>query len=866
MGGIMTDKTESDRDILDRKVTSPLRRQVRNAERTGVTNEVEIRIETKPDSLDQVERHVKAAGAEIVSSYHREVIARVNLGMVPTLADSHAIRLIALHEGPEDASGGVATTQADLLHQIGLTGEGVTIAVIDSEFNLDNEVYADQVVHTIGDDSFYEEDDEDFEEGLHGTNSAEVVAHMAPDADLVLASTRDRTLTHIIHRITDENTSWGPVDVATQSQTYRGRRLDGLDNVSILIQDNFLDGDRLYTSAAGNNATTYHWDGPFIDANDNDLLEYDDQGTERFEITKHPGFGEDFEDVTGDIDVYWDLDWDASGGEFEVRLFDAETGGNLIDSSSTDETPYERVSVTGDPSPSAYLEIERLDDTVEPHFDFIMSHQGQLQFSNGTAERSMLPPATSQADNHIAVAAVDVDFDNLAGYSSRGPTVDGRRGIDLAAPTHVTLSEGSYGGTSAATPHVGGALALLSDPEIGATPEEIRDALFNAARDIADSSVDPGGATNTEIGFGYLNVRVARDILEEIPVQLTEDWTFDTGSPMQYARPLVANGTVIASGLAETVYGLDRNDGSEQWAAKRAGALSDSTPCRWNDTLFVGSGGGVLYAIDIATQDVNQLYSTDSAITSSPVVADRLVPVLGTDRVIFGTNDGRVIAVDASDGELEWEIDLGDPLYTELVTDDVRVYLITNAGRVVALSVKDGEQVWDYQTERHSTRLPSSPSLHDGTLYVSAERVYAFNASDGDVVWDQGHPGSSGSKPTIDETTGRVYIGVPNGNVYGFEADGTPVFNESFGVQTSVIAPGVGPERLIVSTFDGEVHLVDTRLNPGEIIASTDEPLMTRGEPVIDGASIYVGSEDGHLHAYRGKPEELDIDDIMGVL
>lgn len=67
-------------------------------------------------------------------------------------------------------------------------------------------------------------------------------------------------------------------------------------------------------------------------------------------------------------------------------------------------------------------------------------------------------------------------------------------------------------GTSAAAPHVTGAVGLLSQVE-GDTAE-IRDALFATGREIADPNVDDPGETNTEIGFGYLDVASALEELE----------------------------------------------------------------------------------------------------------------------------------------------------------------------------------------------------------------------------------------------------------------------------------------------------------------------------------------------------------------
>jgi subtilisin family serine protease len=96
-------------------------------------------------------------------------------------------------------------------------------------------------------------------------------------------------------------------------------------------------------------------------------------------------------------------------------------------------------------------------------------------------------PASFELDNIISVAAVDA-YRELADFSNYG-----RRSVDLAAPGVNVMStmpvwDGSYGyasGTSMATPHVAGAVALLMSLAPDLSLAEIKAALLNGVTPLA---------------------------------------------------------------------------------------------------------------------------------------------------------------------------------------------------------------------------------------------------------------------------------------------------------------------------------------------------------------------------------------------
>ena len=127
----------------------------------------------------------------------------------------------------------------------------------------------------------------------------------------------------------------------------------------------------------------------------------------------------------------------------------------------------------------------------------------------------------ADADGAIAVGAVGVPgrdgTPQIASFSSRGPTADGRIKPDVVAPGSgvavADLRRGGYvrkGGTSFAAPLVSGVCALLlqKNPDWG--PDQVLEALRSTALDLGAAGPD------TVYGWGQINALAASG-LDEVP-------------------------------------------------------------------------------------------------------------------------------------------------------------------------------------------------------------------------------------------------------------------------------------------------------------------------------------------------------------
>jgi hypothetical protein len=105
-----------------------------------------------------------------------------------------------------------------------------------------------------------------------------------------------------------------------------------------------------------------------------------------------------------------------------------------------------------------------------------------MEYQN-TASTLVLP---GDGRSVFTVGAVDASTGQLEFDSSLGPTWDGRIKPDITAPDGVTTATlGTFFGTSAATPHVSGAAALLKSQDPSRSAQELKLLLQRASADQA---------------------------------------------------------------------------------------------------------------------------------------------------------------------------------------------------------------------------------------------------------------------------------------------------------------------------------------------------------------------------------------------
>ncbi len=150
----------------------------------------------------------------------------------------------------------------------------------------------------------------------------------------------------------------------------------------------------------------------------------------------------------------------------------------------------------------------------------------------------------------FTVGALNTGSDTIADFSSLGPVTSdgsGRRKPDIAAPgtdTRSSTRDGGYGylsGTSMATPHVAGAVALLwsARPELRNQITPTEQLLDDSAVHLSSSACNSSGWPNNTFGYGRLDIEAA---LYGVALSGTSSQSADPGSLVTYTLYLTNTG------------------------------------------------------------------------------------------------------------------------------------------------------------------------------------------------------------------------------------------------------------------------------------------------------------------------------------
>ena len=450
---------------------------------TASSGRVRVVIETSNPALAR--ESVRAVGGRIERSAAGLVQAIVTPRAETALAGKAGVdRVRPPYAQIQTAVGGeqVGVTLAAAWHEKGFTGKGIKVAVLDGGFKglAERQASGDLPANVVtqdfcGGQLLGEED--------HGTAVAEIVHEMAPDAQLYLACVG----TEVDLAAAEAWAKSQGVTVINHSAGWEGPyRDDGGGPVGAVVADARANGI-LWVNSAGNEAMT-HWSGSYTPNGSWHM--WNPNGDMGNSFIWPNGM-----DICGFLK--WD-EWPSGISDFDLGLFLSGSNSLLAVSEGNQgggQPPFEAMCwrQTSGRDLVVFWAIRGYRVTTSPRLDLV-SWSPTLQYA--VAAGSIATPASSPAA--FAVGALCWQSRGLEPYSSQGPTIDGRTKPDIVG--HDSVSGSTYGGfsscpsafagTSASSPEVAGAAALVKQVYPNFTPDQLKAYLMRAARDLGDAGVD----------------------------------------------------------------------------------------------------------------------------------------------------------------------------------------------------------------------------------------------------------------------------------------------------------------------------------------------------------------------------------------
>ncbi|MGP1928488.1 MAG: outer membrane protein assembly factor BamB [Arsenophonus sp. NC-WZS1-MAG3] len=262
--------------------------------------------------------------------------------------------------------------------------------------------------------------------------------------------------------------------------------------------------------------------------------------------------------------------------------------------------------------------------------------------------------------------------------------------------------------------------------------------------------------------------------------------------------------------------------------------------------------GAMLWSIDLS-QQVGFFTANLPALLSSGLT-------VSGDKLYLGTENGKVIALNKTNGKIEWETDVSGEALSQPVVSDGLVLIHTSNGVLQALDSQTGKNKWsiNLDTSTLSIRGKSSPATAYGVAIVGSVggRITAIILDQGRIAWQQYISQIRGTTeidrlhdvnitPIIDTNSSTIFAIAYNGNLVAMDMRSSQIiWKRDLGTVNDIIVAND-----IIYLVDQNDRVLAVHKNNG-ITSWTQDALLHRNltAPIIYDGYLVIGDGEGYLH------------------
>jgi outer membrane protein assembly factor BamB len=224
----------------------------------------------------------------------------------------------------------------------------------------------------------------------------------------------------------------------------------------------------------------------------------------------------------------------------------------------------------------------------------------------------------------------------------------------------------------------------------------------------------------------------------------------------------------------------------------------------------------------------------------------RLRPAVG-DGLVFSTEPEALVARRITDGSVDWQRPLADPIAVPPTWDNGWLVLATDSGAVLTYRAKDGELLWRKDV---GSRAHASPTLAADRVYVPTDdgRLVALLVEDGATLWERRLGGAVGEVLAVDD---RLFAGTKDQFLYCVMAkDGRVDWRWRTGGPV-VGAPIADEHDVYFTAMDNVLRALSRTSGAQRWIRPL--PLRPVWPPVMVNETLIVAGQASNLRAYAVK-------------
>ena len=273
--------------------------------------------------------------------------------------------------------------------------------------------------------------------------------------------------------------------------------------------------------------------------------------------------------------------------------------------------------------------------------------------------------------------------------------------------------------------------------------------------------------------------------------------------------PGVGEGLVVVVSADGYVVALAADDGTERWRAYISGE-SLATPLVHEEWVVVQAVDNKLTALSVF--DGSERWTVEQS-TPALTMRGSTSPMQVGQTVVTGFDNGRVMAINLSSGDVEWDSMLAPPsgrsdldrlsdIDGDIAVVGQDIYASGYQGRIASLAAESGQVLWARELSTYE-----GVSADWNSVYSTLDNgeLVALNRNSGTEIWRQN--ALLRREPTVPmsfRTT--VAVGDLEGYLHFFSnVDGEPVARVRAGKSAIVTTPVVLADRLFVQSDDGSV-------------------------------------------------------------